>query len=650
MGVAAPASRHFSPDDAHRVISTAFDPRFYRAIYRDVPAEVGALWHYRMQGWREGRDPAPWFSAEGYLDDYPDVREAGLEPFFHFLSIGRHEGRDVAPSRHVSVYFSQPGWAPRPWTFEAADNEAGGRAGRRDDAPPPIPWEDQKAAIASDFDLAFYAAMNPDVVESQIDPLDHFVVTGWREGRDPHPRFSVRDYLELHPDVAASGLNPFAHYVIAGRAEGRATAHELGFRYDIIAHLKPVGARIEAAAAASRAVGLSPSERLILSLAGSTDLHITFSHDDYTRSSGGLQACLQRESARFAALGVDHLHLHPEVPWPSVRSTGEPAPLGVLLNGRRVGVYAPETIREVLTGVSAGRRSFAIHSLLGHNAEDTADILEAAGLTEGVFWLHDFASLCVGYHLLRNDVEDCAAPAPDSAACRICAYGAHRARHLESHRRLFDRLTLTVAAPSQTTLDFWRSRGGAGEVRAVILPHARLKMRERASATLATRPFRLAFLGMPTPLKGWPIFRHLAERFRDDPRYEFLHLGGRADLAAPVRFQRVVATPDEPRAMQLALEEAQVDAALIWPLCRETFSFTAYEAVAAGVAVITGPDSGNVAAFVSETGGGLILAEADLAPAFASGRVLALRTRRAAVLYDLEYSGMTAELLAGPAA
>ena len=70
--------------------------------------------------------------------------------------------------------------------------------------------------------------------------------------------------------------------------------------------------------------------------------------------------------------------------------------------------------------MKVGKRSFAIHSLLGHAAGETADIVAAAGLKAGYFWLHDFASLCAGFHLLRNDVEDCSAPPPESAACGIC--------------------------------------------------------------------------------------------------------------------------------------------------------------------------------------------------------------------------------------
>ena len=132
-----------------------------------------------------------------------------------------------------------------------------------------------------------------------------------------------------------------------------------------------------------------------------------------------------------------------------------------------------------------------------------------------------------------------------------------------------------------------------------------------------------------------------------DPRYEFHHLGARGDAALPATFQPVAAGAANPLAMRDALQAAEIDAVLIWPLCRETFSFVAYEAVAAGCAVVTGPDSGNVAAFVAETGHGRVLDEAALTAAFESGAILDLdlgRARRAPMLYDLDYSALTLDL------
>jgi len=654
MAAQAPADDNAKAAADHRAISVAFDPEFYVAIYTDLPDHLDPLWHYRMAGWRESRDPAPWFSTDDYLRDSPDVATEGLEPFAHYLQRGRYQGRPVSPSRHARRYFRAVRWTPADWTYPDFDLEPRRSRGpqRRSSVlrprAPTIPLAEQSGAVAGEFDAAYYLAINPDVAETGVDPLEHFLVTGWLEERDPSAAFSVRDYLADNPDVAQTGVNPFAHYILAGRAEGRAPKSGLGFRHDVIARLRSPGERIAETVATAATMRLDPSARLASALAACRDLHITLSHDDYTTNFGGLQMCLRRESEQFARLGVDHLHLFPAAPSYAVRAADEPGPLGVLLNGQRLGVHRAETVRDALAelGRRAGRRSFAIHSLLGHAADATADLLAAAGLTRGYFWLHDFASLCAGFHLLRNDVEDCAAPPSGSPACGICVYGPWRARHTEAHRRLFERLQMTVVAPAKTTLDFWRAHTDLPAHDAVVTPHATLKPRRRTTAP-AEGPFRLAFLGMPTSLKGWPVFRDLAISLVGDRRYEFLHLGGRPDPAAPAAFHSVLVTGERPLAMQEAVEALDVDAALIWPLCRETFSFTAYEAAAGGAAVITGPDSGNVAAFASEDAIGRVFAdEAALIRAFASGEVLELaRSRRSAKRYDLRYSGMTADLV-----
>jgi hypothetical protein len=507
------------------------------------------------------------------------------------------------------------------------------------------------AIAARAFDAAFYLAANPDVAEAGIDPLEHFMRFGWQEGRDPTPEFSVVDYRAAFPDVVAAGMNPFVHYVTNGRPKVAPPEHPLGFRYEVIEHLVPLDRRIAQATAGE--VSLRPEADLAAALARSREglrrLHVTFSHDDFTAHVGGLQASIRREAARLAAAGRDHLHLYPAKPWPVVRTAQDPGALGVVWNGEPVGTFAPAAVIGAVRGAcdaAAGGRSFAIHSLLGHAADETADIVAAAGLSTGVFWLHDFASLCAGFHLLRDDVEDCGAPPPDSQACGICVYGTERARHTREHARLFERLELTVAAPSQPTLDLWARASGLRAARTVVLPHATLAPRGEAACAAAPGPFRLAYAGLPVTHKGWAIFRTLAAQFAADPRYEFRHFGARRDTVLPVAFEPVGGPDAAPDAMSQALAAAEVDAVLVWPLCRETFSFVAYEAVAAGCAVITGPDSGNVAAFVADGDHGIVLGdEAALAEAFVTGSILALsRAKRRPIRYDLVLSALSLDL------
>lgn len=655
MAVVAPA--RMSPEEVRRVIATAVDGAFYRAVNPDLAdSGLDPIHHYAASGWREGRDPAPWFSTRAYVAAYPEVAKAGWNPLHHYLIVGRREGREIVRSSLADDYLlrrARRGEAPA-WSFESligegqAADEVAEEAAQR---------HRERALAGQEFDAAFYLASNLDVAKTGVDPLDHFLASGWREGRDPNSSFSVKDYLESYPDIAAADVNPFVHYLSAGRAEGRTGRTELGFRYEIIKRLvapdRRVAALVRAEAKLKLGTGAALAKGLAAAKTGLADLHVTFSHDDYTKNTGGVQLCLQREGARIAKLGRDHLHLYPAKPWPVVRTRGDRGHLGVLLNGRALGVFAPEAViaavGKAVRGVKPGKRSFAIHSLLGHNAAETADLLAAAGLKAGYFWLHDFASLCAGFHLLRNDVQDCAAPPPESQACGICIYGPWRARHIAEHERLFERLSLTVVAPAGVTLDLWKARAGYPTVGEIVLPHARLVERGAAAPTPAGRPLRIAYAGMPAAHKGWEIFRDLVARHADDPRYQFIHLGGRTPLGLPLEFHKVTVTDARPRAMQEAIEAHEIDAVLIWPLCRETFSFIAYEAVAAGAAVITGPDSGNVAAFVAEGGHGVVLEDEEaLAAAFEAGELAGLsRAARKPSVYDLAFSALTVDLLEG---
>ncbi|THD66878.1 hypothetical protein [Phenylobacterium sp.] len=653
MAVTAPPK---APADAvFTVISTAVDGAFYRAVNPDLAGSgLDPIAHYAASGWREGRDPAPWFSTSAYVQAYPEVVKAGWNPLHHYLAVGRREGREVVRSVLADDYLlrrARRGETPA-WSFETLIGE-----GQAADA---VAEEAQvrhreRTLATGEFDAAFYLASNVDVAKTGVDPLDHFLASGWREGRDPNPDFSVKDYLESYPDIAAADINPFIHYLSAGRAEGRTGRTELGFRYEIIKRLVPLEAKVASVVRAEARLTLGTAAALAKGLeaakTGLAELHVTVSHDDYTTNTGGVQLCLQREGARIRKLGRDHLHLFPAKPWPVVRLRGEAGRLGVLLNGKPLGMFEPKAIVGALAkaagAVKPGQRSFAIHSLLGHNAGETADILAATGLKAGFFWLHDFASLCAGFHLLRNDVEDCSAPPPESQACGICVYGPWRARHVAEHERLFERLSLTVVSPAQPTLDLWKARSAYPTAGEVVLPHARLVERGPAPIPPADRPLRIAYAGMPAAHKGWEVFRDLAAKHAGDPRYHFLHLGGRTPPGLGIEFQKVTVTDARPRAMQEAIEAHDVDAAIIWPLCRETFSFIAYEAVAAGAAVITNPDSGNVAAFVEQERHGLVMAgEAALGAAFESGEVAELaRARRRPALYDLAFSALTVDLL-----
>jgi hypothetical protein len=650
-------------EDAYPIVATAFDQAFYRATNPELNlTDFDPIRHYLEYGWREGRDPAPWFSVRRYLQRHPDVAMRGEEPLVDYLLQGARQGRAVFMSDHAAAYRQAFG---ETWSYQP---EAPPAAPPPREEPPAKPYpEAERQIVGPPFDRAFYGEAYPDVVACGAEPLEHFLTVGWREGRDPAPWFSVHEYLQDNPDIAEAGINPLVHYVVAGRAEGRAPRRVEGFRAKIASSVPSLEARL--AESRTRARRIEPAAdftaAVVESRTGLRDLHLTFSHDDYLENLGGVQICLQHESAQMAELGRDHLHLCPTTHWPVLRR-GEPALLWVLLNGRRIGAFDAAAVAEGLAtlrapaaGAQAARGSFAIHNLLGHSADEVIEVLQAAGLNDGVFWLHDFTSLCAGYQLLRNDVADCGAPPPDSAACGICLYGPARLAQVAEHERLFRTLRLTVASPAQLTLDFWRARSNYPAAATVVHPHVQLTPRPPGKLELGElepskseasepRPLRLAFLGMPSAHKGWPVFVELATAYAGDPRYRFLHLGARRDPRTTIAFHPVAVSLADPEAMRRALEVLEVDVALIWSIFRETFCLAAYEAVAAGAAIVTSPESANVAALVASQGWGRVLAdEAALQRALQTGELFDLaRSVRRPQLYDLAFSGVSADLAA----
>ncbi len=91
---AAPESPVAPWDPVLRLIAAEVDAAFYLAANPDVAAAgIEPAEHYWRMGWREGRDPSPWFSTGFYLAANPDVAAAGINPLWHYLVRGRVEGR-----------------------------------------------------------------------------------------------------------------------------------------------------------------------------------------------------------------------------------------------------------------------------------------------------------------------------------------------------------------------------------------------------------------------------------------------------------------------------------------------------------------------------------------------------------------------------
>lgn len=71
------------------------------------------------------------------------------------------------------------------------------------------------------FDEKWYLNQYPDVQQSGLPALEHYLRFGGFEGRKPNPKFDSAFYLAQYQDVVDAGLNPLVHYVKFGQAEQR---------------------------------------------------------------------------------------------------------------------------------------------------------------------------------------------------------------------------------------------------------------------------------------------------------------------------------------------------------------------------------------------------------------------------------------------
>jgi glycosyltransferase involved in cell wall biosynthesis len=613
------------------IVASEFDAAYYLANYLDVvEAGVDPLEHFFYTGWREGRNPNQQFDTDYYLGVYADARDGDINPFWHFLSIGRAEGHQ--PRRPEVALVATDAEQP-----VAAECDNGS----------------QLALVQSEFDVAYYLASYPDVAGAGVDPLRHFFFTGWREGRNPNQSFDSGYYLTANEDVCDAGLNPFWHYLVSGRSEGRLPRRPGGYKR----------ANIDAAVAPSQRPPVDPdpneteitAEQLRARLdrlrkARSGGLIVSFSHDCYIKVIGGTQIFISDEQKRFNEQDCGYLHLSPQLARLSLSEKSSRFLVRVVADGDYVGLVELKAVSACLKEHKRKRSERAIyivHCALGFHVPDMIQLWKDCRPKRSIYWLHDYSSLCPGFNLLRNDAEFCGAPPKESLACRVCIYGRERASHVSQLKAMFAACNFDVLSPSQFALNLW--------LRSTELPHRSAAVHShwqlvpvKGAPTRPSRdgPLSIAFLGYPSPNKGWQIFQEVVSQLSDEPGIRFSHFAARNVATLPkVEFVPTEVTAEDRRAALNALAERGVKVLLLlspWP---ETFSFVLHEAIAAGAYIFCLTESGNVADVVQrEQVGKVFRGVDDLVDFIRSGAALSFVREADAVrpVYEIASTGTTA--------
>ena len=171
--------------------SGLFDINHYLESYPDVKeAKLDPIMHYIKKGWQEGKNPSPEFDTRFYLREHMDVRHSRINPLVHYIQFGIEEDRPTNPQMKIL------------WQYNLI----------------------KKSGL---FNESYYLESYANVKESNIDPIMHYVKTGWQQGMNPSPEFDTRFYLRDNYDVRQLKFNPLIHYIRFGREEGRPTNSQM---------------------------------------------------------------------------------------------------------------------------------------------------------------------------------------------------------------------------------------------------------------------------------------------------------------------------------------------------------------------------------------------------------------------------------------
>lgn len=205
--------------------SVLFDARYY-AKNNNISKIAKAAEHFCMFGWRNGKNPSPYFDVNFYLNAYPDVRSGGINPLVHYITDGAKENRRPVHNFDGAAFRAAHPEHEGENPAEACIMRYGSYAWQESTpVMTPLPPEVIEA-FRPYFDEAFYRAFNADVVDSNTDCYDHFLTRGQYENRDPAPNFDIFAYRCKISGNTGLFNNPIYHYIKVGTARGIRTMPE----------------------------------------------------------------------------------------------------------------------------------------------------------------------------------------------------------------------------------------------------------------------------------------------------------------------------------------------------------------------------------------------------------------------------------------
>ncbi len=205
----APEMVRAAIDHLHRRTAMTINEAHGRSAGHIAPAPSAKplAWHRRLLGHQRPLETNI-FSAEWIAQQRPELGDISLG---YYLATPELHTLSPHPLFDAQDYLERyPDVAESGMSALAHYVLHGWREGR-----------DPHALFANDW----YLSENPDVAsDGSMSALDHYLRFGWREGRRPNPLFDPRSYLDRYADVEAGEFEPLSHFIMHGQSEQRELA------------------------------------------------------------------------------------------------------------------------------------------------------------------------------------------------------------------------------------------------------------------------------------------------------------------------------------------------------------------------------------------------------------------------------------------
>lgn len=625
-----------------------FNEKFYLENYPKFKNNISPFDHFMSIGVFEGRSPNDWLDIPRYISENLDVLNAGINPYYHYFSHGKQEGRPIySTTLYKNIYralnngkdlnylkilklsidesfyleklksqfpvykdikinsllhYSLVGWLLKLQTSNNCIDKYGSRGiinpliidyFSRMSKPKTTGLKANLAPFQSNvtdhFDTKYYLRIYPDVKKSKIDPLKHFLDTGWREGRNPSSIFNTKFYISehLHSESDAS-TNPLVHYVNTGLHLRLKTKPD-SWKDDVLLNLDSITTPILNLYHKENSLTIKTLQNSI----SKGKVILSLSQDLWHDNSGGIQLFIKREFDEARKQGfLNYLHFSPKNS--SDITSLEDQELNCSLNGKYIGTIPLSNLNQL----KIPSTKIIIHSLLGYSG-NVLKFLQDQSLNFNhiiILYLHDYFLICENYNLLRNNIEYCHAPSPLSQSCAICAFGKKRVLRTKRINSFIRKTKALGISPSKFTTELYRN--SINKFKIITIPHLDLIKSNRR--VKKDKKIRIGYVGGIQPSKGYKIFEKSADLLKDSTNYEFYHINSSGftptDWVSPIKSS----TTKSPLSTINKIKSFCIDIIFIPSIWPETFSFVATEALISGCSIICFKDSGNIKDLVTQ--------------------------------------------------